>query len=195
VKLNFEEKWIAVLDDGNGMDKDDLRNAMTVAKGTKSDWSLGQFGIGLKSACSALGKKFVIRTSKIDSNKEYQTTYDEDTWLSDDSLNWKNFTITEKTLSPEENWHGTVITIGELKVPLYPMQVTNFKENFGLRYAPYLQEKQVSIRINTVFCKPHHEDIEDESKTKIEIQLPTGIIVKGYVALLKKTIYKRTLWY
>ena len=186
VKLNFEEKMIIVQDDGYGMDKSDLRNAMTIAKATKSDRSLGQFGIGLKSACSALGKKFVIRTSKIDSDKEYQTQYDEDTWLSDNSLNWKNFKITEKTSSSKENWHGTIIVIADLKVPLYPTQVTKFKENFGLRYAPYLQKKQVSIQINTGFCKPRHEDMEEGSKTLVELQLPTGIIVNGYVALLKK---------
>jgi len=186
VKLNFEEKWIVVKDDGRGMNGNDLKNALTIAKGTKSDGDLGQFGIGLKSACSALGKTFLIKTSKIDSNKEYQTEYDEVEWLSDKSLGWKNFKISKKTLTPAENWHGTEIAIGDLKVPLYPTQVTKFKENFGLRYAPYLQEKQVSIQINTGLCTPHREDIEEGSKTKIELHLPSGIIVKGYVALLKK---------
>lgn len=147
---------------------------------------MGQFGIGLKSACSALGKTFIIKTSKTNSNKEYQVEYNEDEWLSDESLNWKNFKISEKTLIPEENWHGTTIAIGDLKVPLYPTQVTKFKENFGLRYAPYLQQKQVSIQINTGLCKPHQENIEEGSKTQIELQLSTGIIVKGHVALLKK---------
>lgn len=186
VKLNFEEKRIIVKDDGCGMDELDLKNALTIAKGTKSDGSLGQFGIGLKSACSALGKKFVINTSKINSNKEYKVEYDEVKWLSDDSLDWKNFKIFEKILTSEEDWHGTTITIGDLKIPLYPTQVTKFKENFGIRYAPYLQKNQVSIQINTGFCKPHCPDIEEGSKTPIELQLPTGIIVTGYIALLKK---------
>jgi|APSaa5957512535_1039671.scaffolds.fasta_scaffold03200_7 hypothetical protein len=190
VQLNFEEKLIVVQDDGHGMDKDDLKNAMTIAKGTKSDGSLGQFGIGLKSACSALGKTFVIRTSKVDSNKEFVTTYDEDTWLTDDSLDWTNFKIIEKTLSPKENWHGTIILIGELKVPLYATQVTKFKENYGIRYAPYLQDKQVSIQINTGFCKPITEDIEEESKIEIDIPLSEGKSIRGYVALLKKRSVK-----
>jgi len=186
VHLDFEKKWIGVKDDGIGMDKNDLTNAMTIAKGVKSEGSLGQFGMGLKSACSALGKKFVIITSKKDSNKEYKTEYNEDTWLSDNSLNWKNFNITEKILSAEENWHGTRIVISELKVPLYPTQITKFKENFGIRYAPYLESEQVLIKINTVFCKSKSEDMEDESKIDIEIPLPSGIIVKGHMALLKK---------
>ena len=133
VHLDFQEKRIAVRDNGHGMDKQDLTNAMTIARGTKTNDALGQFGIGMKSACSALGKKFTITTSKINSNKEYSTEYDEKNWLSDKGQNWKNFIITEKTLIDEENWHGTRITISELNVPLYPNQVSKFKENFGIR--------------------------------------------------------------
>ena len=186
VKLDFEKKRIIVRDDGRGMDKHNLKDALIIAKGTKSDGSLGQFGIGLKSACSALGKGFVIRTSQINSDREYQVAYDEDQWLSDKSLNWKNFKISEKILTLKEDWHGTIIVIGGLKVPLYPSQVTKFKENFGLRYAPYLQQKQISIQVNTGLCKPHSEDIEEGSKTLIELELSSGMTVKGYVALLKK---------
>ncbi len=186
VKLDFKEKRIVVRDDGHGMDKHDLKNALIIAKGTKLDESLGHFGIGLKSACSALGKTFAIRTSKIGSDKEYQIEYDEDAWLSDKTLDWKNFQISERTLSSDENWQGTIIIIGDLKVPLYPMQVTKFKENFGLRYAPYLQQRQASIQINTVICTPHLQDIEEGSKTSVELQLSDGVVVTGYVALLKK---------
>ena len=186
VKLDFERKQITVRDDGHGMDKHDLKDALTIAKGTKSDERLGQFGIGLKSACSALGKGFVIRTSPTNSDKEYQIVYDEDQWISDKSLDWKNFKISEKILTSQEDWHGTIIVIDNLKVPLYPTQVTKFKENFGLRYAPYLEQKQVSIQVNTGLCEPHCEDIEKGSKTPIELELPLGVIVKGHVALLKK---------
>lgn len=167
VHLDFQEKWIEVRDNGNGMDKQDLTNAMTIAKGTKADDELGQFGIGMKSACSALGKKFTVTTSKINSNKEYRTEYDEKNWLSDKAQNWRNFVITEKTLTEErEDWHGTRIIISELNVPLYPNQVSKFKESFGIRYFPYLETNQVSIQINSVFCKPKKPNIVEESKKK-----------------------------
>ena len=83
VVLNFEEKWISISDDGSGMDKEEIINCMTIAQSTKTDEKLGKFGLGMKSACSALGKKFVITTSKINSNKEYEIEYDENIWLSD----------------------------------------------------------------------------------------------------------------
>lgn len=190
VHLDFKDKWIGVKDNGHGMNKDDLTNAMTIAKGTKADGKLGQFGIGMKSACSALGKKFVIVTSKIDSDKEYRVEYDEKTWLNDESKNWRNFIITEKTLSPKDNWHGTRITVSNLKIPLYPNQVSNFKENFGMRYFPYLETNQALIQINTVYCKPEKPDVVEGSKKNIQILLPSGKTITGYVALLKKRSIK-----
>ena len=190
IRLDFQKKWIGIRDDGYGMDKQDLTNAMTIAKGTKIDGELGQFGIGMKSACSALGKKFIIITSKINSNKEYSAEYDEKNWLSDDTQNWKNFVATEKTLTDEENWHGTRIIISELNVPLYPNQVSKFKESFGIRYFPYLNTEQISIQINTVFCKPSKPNIVDGTKKNIQIELDFGKKIDGYVALLKKRSIK-----
>ena len=190
VHLDFKDKWISVKDDGYGMDRDDLTNAMTIARGSKTGGKLGQFGIGMKSACSSLGKEFAIVTSKIDSDKEYCVKYDEKTWLSDESRDWRNFTMTEKTLSEKDNWHGTLIVIAELQIPLYPNQVSNFKENFGIRYFPYLETNQISIHINTVYCKPVKPDVVEGSRTRIRLTLPSGREITGYVALLKKRSIK-----
>lgn len=186
ILLDFGTRTIEVKDDGLGMDKDDLVNAMTVAKGTKSYGSLGEFGIGLKSACSALGKSFVIRTSKKGSDKEYQIRYDEDEWMADGSLDWNNFNMTEKTLKKDQNWHGTTIIIDKLKISLYTNQSIKFRKNFGMRYASYIQEKQISIQINTRQCEPVHPDIEPGSKTSIILRLSMGKSARGYVALMKK---------
>ena len=190
VHIDFKGKKIHVKDNGHGMDKDDLTDAMTIARGTKTDERLGRFGIGMKSACSALGKKFTIVTSKTDSNKEYCAEYDEQKWLSDDSQTWRNFHIGEKRLSEKTDWHGTQITISKLNIPLYPNQVSNFKESFGIRYFPYLQANQVSIKINTIYCKPTKPDIVEGSWTKITVPLQSGKTVYGYVALLKKRSIK-----
>ncbi len=190
VYLDFQNKWIGVRDDGHGMDRDGLANAMTIAMGTKVEGELGQFGIGMKSACSALGKKFTISTSKINSDKGYSAEYDEKSWLSDESQSWKNFIINERTLKKEKNWHGTRIVISELNVPLYPNQVSKFKDSFGTRYFPYLKTGLVSIQINTVFCKPEKPDTVEGSKKDIQIELGLGERIIGHVALLKKRSIK-----
>ncbi|RNJ80141.1 MAG: hypothetical protein D9C04_02575 [Nitrosopumilus sp. B06] len=186
VLLDFGARRIEVRDNGHGMDKNDLINALTVAKGTKQYGSLGEFGIGLKSACSALGKSFVIRTSKKGTDKEYLVKYDEDEWMTDNSLDWNKFNMTEKTLGQEQDWHGTAIVIDKLKISLYTNQSIKFRKNFGMRYASYIQEKDISIQINTMQCEPIHPEIEPGSKTHIILRLSNGRTIRGYAALMKK---------
>ena len=188
VSINPEKTKIEVSDNGRGMDEADLAAAMTVARETKPDaGSLGRFGIGLKSACSALGRFLVITTSKVGSNKEYGIEYDEKKWLADTAKDWKNFEITEKTLDGgDEAWHGTKVTIYLLKVPTYPNQVSKFKESFGIRYAPYLRSGQVSIQINSVVCQPVVPEMVEGSMTGIRLALPMNAAVSGHVALLEK---------
>ena len=180
VKLDAKAGRIRVLDDGRGMDGKALGRAMTIAKGSKQDGKLGQFGIGMKSACSALGKKFSVRTWS--SGREYCAEYDEDEWLADESLGWHNFEVSERS-SPDR--HGTEITISNLNVSIYPNQVSKFKEKFGVRYAPYLESGQVHMYINTVQCAPARPETVKGSRA--EIKLDTGYgAVEGHIELLKK---------
>ncbi|MDE2589383.1 MAG: ATP-binding protein, partial [Patescibacteria group bacterium] len=188
--LSFENRTVTVKDNGIGMDKEDLTKAMTIAKGTKVDGKLGKFGIGMKSACSALGKNFTIVTSKKDSRKEYSVVYDEDEWLSNKSLSWTNFKITEREQEKDKEWNGTKIVISKLKVPIYSNQVTNFNESFGIRYAPYILDGQIQLRINTTVCKPQEPEIVEGTRRDIHITLLDGSTIKGYVALLTKRSIK-----
>ena len=80
VTLDFRRGQIRVSDNGHGMDSVGLAEALTVAKETKKG-KLGQFGLGLKSACSSLGETFVIRTSTPGSDAVFTANYDEDRWL------------------------------------------------------------------------------------------------------------------
>ena len=184
IDLDFKGRRITISDNGHGMGIEELTAAMTIAKETKGDDKLGRFGIGMKSACSALGKRFLIRTAKIDSDGEYLAEYDEDKWLSDEGRGWNNFTIAKEP--PAERWYGTRITISELNVPLYPNQVSNFKDNFGIRYGPYLQDGQVKIRINTRYCKPAEFDVVPGTRIPVDIRLDFGRRITGHLLLLKK---------
>ena len=195
VRLSPNDRMIQVTDDGHGMNEDDLADAMTVAKGTKLEGQLGQFGMGMNSACSALGKNFVISTSRVDSDEEYQTEYDEEKWLSDESKSWKNLEITARTLGEGEKWHGTKITIKKLKVPVYPNQVSKFKESFGTRYAPYLRSGQISIRINTMFCIPEKPDVVEGSTSEVKISLSKNNKLWGACCTIEKKICTRRLWH
>ena len=185
VALDFEGKRVRIRDDGRGMGRDELATAMTVASSTKPAKALGQFGIGLKSSCSSLGGRFEIRTSPEGSGREYRATYDEAKWESDSSAGWSNFKILEKRLERADHWHGTLITIDKLKVPLYPNQVTKLKKSFGARYGPYLADGQVSIRINSAHCRQEAHEVEKGSRVDVDIPLPGGSRIRGHLELLK----------
>ena len=196
VRLDFKGTRIMVEDNGAGMDVRELTDAMTIAKETQdiSNERLGRFGIGMKSACSALGRRFEITTSKGD-GAEYHTKYDEKEWLSDEKQGRWNLGITA-TVDDNEGegkngrWHGTKITISNLSVPLYPNQVSILKENFGIRYSPYLESKQIELSINTVQCRPAEQDIEPGSAIELKIPLDFGGEITGHLALLKKRSIK-----
>ena len=185
IHLDFKKKQITVQDDGRGMSIEQLAGAMTIAKESKNGKGLGKFGIGMKSACSSLGRRFVIDTSEAGSDMRYSAEYDEDKWLHDRQRGWSNFDIT-KEQSADKKWHGTRITISELNVPLYPNQVSKFSENFGIRYGPYLQEGQVAIQVNTKYCRQAEFDSVDGVDNHIDIRLEFGNRITGHISLLKK---------
>lgn len=187
VRLDFKWRRILVEDDGAGMNGSELADAMTIAKETQErGMGLGRFGMGMKSACSALGSRFAITTSKAGSDTEYSTEYDEEEWMSDGAHGWKSLRINERPAGTEGGWHGTRISISGLSVPLYPNQVSNLKESFGIRYSPYIEGGQISLHINTVQCRPAEQDVEPGSRTELHIPLNDGVEITGHVALLKR---------
>ena len=188
VLLDFKLGRIAVVDDGSGMDLDGLRNALTIARETKGDEKLGRFGLGLKSACSSLGKAFTLVTTTHGSKSVFTVRYDEDEWLQDLSKDWTNFEIDEGV--KESDWHGTKIVINKIKVPLYPNQLLNFRRRFGVRYGPYLENGQVRIRINSRDCQPSLSDLVAGSKRPVDITMPGGGRLVGWVGLLTRRSIK-----
>ena len=182
VLLDYKMRRIIVSDDGSGMGLDGLRDALTIAKETKGNEKLGRFGLGMKSACSSLGKAFALTTSTPGSRSIFTAKYDEDRWLKDDSQDWTNFGIEE--YGKEDDWHGTVITISRVNVPLYPNQILNFRKRFGIRYGPYITDGQVRIRINSRECPPHLPEMVEGSKRPVEITVPGGHRLAGWIGLL-----------
>ena len=188
LQLDFGGRQITVTDDCLGMDLPQLRDALTVARETKKDGSLGRFGMGMKGACSSLGKAFMIVTSKPGSGTKLVARYDEDQWLGDGSRDWTNFEIEESDQSGD--WHGTTITVSKLKVPLYSNQLTNFKKRFAIRYGPYLRDGRVRITINSRDCRPAEPELEEGTRQDIDVRLPSGGRIAGWVGLLKRRSIK-----
>ena len=186
VILDFKMGEIKVSDDGCGMDSEGIKSALTIAKETKKD-KLGQFGLGLKSACSSLGKTFTLRTTTPESNSIFMATYDEDRWINDSSKDWTNFEI--KKTPRETGWQGTQIKISNVKVPMYPNQILNLRQRFGIRYGPYIKRGDVRIMVNSRLCKPSLPKLADGTKHDVDIQVLGGRMV-GWIGLLARRSIK-----
>lgn len=188
IRLDFDGLSLTVSDDGHGMDGKKLADAMVIAKGAKDGGRLGRFGMGLKGACSALGERFEITTSPVGAKKWYRARYDQAEWLEDESRGWDNFEIKEAEPDPgQENWHGTRVKVSLLIVPLYPNQVTRFREQFGVRYSPYLESGQIAIKINTVECRPSVLELDGKHGwSPLDIPLGPGQRIYGRLGLLRK---------
>lgn len=187
VILDFNLMRITVSDDGRGMDLDEMRDALTIAKDPlKTRGRLGRFGLGMKSACSNLGKAFSIRTTRVHQDT-LVAEYDEKKWLGEKDRKWGNFEI---GADGSGNGHGTQITISKLNVPLYPNQMINFRRRFGLRYGPYIRSGQVEITVNSRPCRSSEPDLEDDTRRDIRIPLPSGNTITGWIGLLKKRSIK-----
>ena len=189
VRLDYKLGRITVSDDGSGMDPDALRDALTIARETKGEGKLGRFGLGMKSACSSLGKAFVLTTATPGSRSALSAKYDEDRWLQDGARDWTNFEI-EEVDKKDESWHGTEITISRVNVPLYPNQILNFRKRFGIRYGPYIAGGQVRIRINSRDCRPYQPEMVEGSRRQVEMTVPGGHRLAGWVGLLARRSIK-----
>ena len=186
VSVGYVSGSIGVEDDGTGMDLAELRDAMTVAKEAVHPRGkrLGMFGLGMKTACSFLGRSFSVATSRAGSGTEYIVDYDEDCWEGDASVGWKSLPYrTRKKQDPAA--HGTRVRIGRLRVPVYAEQTTVFKKRLGERYAEYMRQGQAEIRINRVTCEPVSHKVADGSIREFKVETSAGP-VPAWIGMLER---------
>lgn len=189
VTLDFAGRTISVADDGVGMDAEGLREGLTIAKAAgPGDSKLGRYGLGMKSACSALGRSFSIITAGEKSDKEHLVQYDEKEWLNDESRTWKNFEIDSSRKARPR--FGTTIQISNLKVSLYPNQASAFRKSFGIRYGEYIENGMISLRVNGRECSAEDVPVDEGSRRELQIELPGGNEIRGWIGLLKKRSVK-----
>ena len=141
---------VEVADDGMGMDEATAANSIKLAHSTKKN-KLGEFGLGLKSAATSLGKKFQIVTTQRGSTEEYILEYDEEKWLR--SGDWTKHELKIKT-GVDKKRSGTTIRIKDLRFSIYPNLPGNVRKDLAARFAPFIENGEVTIKVNTKWCEP-----------------------------------------
>jgi hypothetical protein len=182
VKILLKKDSIEVMDDGEGMSDKAAAACLKLAHSEKIG-KLGEFGLGLKTACLSMGKRFVIFTTTKTDSEKYLLEFDEDTWMGSDDIDWSHFPI--KALNKDKPMsHGTTVKIDRLKVKTLG-RTTNLRESLATRFAPFTTSGEVEITVNTKKCKPKEPLLTEDGKSEFEFDV-MNMKIHGWHGLLRE---------
>jgi len=187
ISLDQDKGIIEVSDDGIGMNEEAAANSIKLAHSSKKN-KLGEFGLGLKTAATSLGKAFQISTTQKGSEDEYILEYDEDKWLK--SGDWTKHEMKIKG-GGDKDRSNTTILIKNLRFSIYPNLPGNIRKDLATRFAPFIESGEVRIKVNTKWCEPEPLELKTEyhqpdGKEPFRMKLESGSEVWGWRGLLKK---------
>lgn len=187
VIIDRNNNSVTVSDNGIGMDEKTAANSMRLAYSIKTG-KLGEFGLGMKTAATSLGKKFRVITKKENSNEEYLINYDEEKWLKEGDWNKHEMEIREDTDLKKK---GTSIEITDLRFKIYPNLPGNIRKELAIRFAPFIEIGEVSLKVNHKYCEPKPLELKTDyhlpdGKEPFRLKLESGNEVYGWRGLLKK---------
>ncbi|HQO27844.1 MAG TPA: ATP-binding protein, partial [Candidatus Pacearchaeota archaeon] len=170
ITMNKKENKIIIEDDAKGMDKKTASQSIVLGFSNKQAGQLGEFGLGLKTACSSLGKKFTVNTTPYGSNEGYRIIFDEDEF--EQKGEWKEFSIIiEKGFNAQEG--GTKIVIEKLKFNFHNIILQKVEEQLSERFAPFIANGEARISINNKWLKKETLGLVGR-KRPLEIKLSNG---------------------
>jgi hypothetical protein len=146
---------IGIADDGLGMGSENLANAMRMGYSAKDEGSIGKFGLGMKTACTNLGRRFEIVTCRTEDETAHRVYYDEAEFLAANSWSIE----IEEVEKPFH--HGTAITISEPKVSIYGGVDDVVATYAGRVFRHFIRNEQVEIDVNDVPVAAAEWNLED----------------------------------
>ena len=167
VIIEISPRLISVIDNGFGMNEEETAECIRLGYSNKKE-QLGEFGLGLKTACSSIGKIFTIITSPLNKAEEYVIKYDEDEWLKTGI--WTKFPMKIRHNTPSKK-SGTSIIIQNLKIKITPSLTKKVKEELSSRFKPFLEYGKVKIRVNGEHCKSRPTLLTKEGKRKFSLKV------------------------
>lgn len=180
VAISISKSEIIVADNGRGMDESSISNALKLAHSEKRG-RLGQFGLGLKTACFSLGHRFEVRTSAEGIPAEFRIAIDEDEWLRQ-KAHWHVELVQEPCSIVD---HFTIVHITRLRNAFGGMDKL-VTDDLGRRYSPFLANGEVEITVNKHRCQGLAPDLEEETRQDFELFTDSGARIWGWYGLLKQ---------
>jgi hypothetical protein len=178
VAIHISKEQIIVADNATGMDEPGLTKAMTLAYSDKSG-KLGEFGLGLKTACLSLGSGFQVQCKLADASREYSIKFDEAIWLA--STDGWRIPIVERPAEKDD--HYTVVTVTGLKC-YYPNLPNYIRHDFEERFAPFILSGDLRVTVNKLPCVPSTPELLDGTRREFSLSPRPNCRITGWYGLL-----------
>ena len=170
VAISISPTEIIITDNGVGMSEQETANAIRLGFSDKEQ-QLGEFGLGLKTSTSFLGRRFCLITRSLGGSDRFTLRYDADEWLENGS--WFNYPLeVESGLATGE--HGTEISIQALRVKITETLIENIRQEFGVRFGPFIKNRDLALVFNGQICEPIMPIVIDGQKTEVQFNFSGG---------------------
>ena len=170
VTIDVSDDEIVISDTGRGMSEDTAAKSIRLGYSEKKG-QLGEFGLGLKTSTSFLGRGFTLITTPRDSNEEYVLEYDEDHWLEHGDWNKYPF-IVNRGVDPASS--GTTVIIRKPKIKFSDKLLSSIKNEFGMRFGPFINNGELELVFNKEVCQPYLLQIIDNKKNQFSFKFKGG---------------------
>ena len=170
VNVEITPSTITIRDDGMGMTREQAASSIRLGFSSKTG-QLGEFGLGLKTSTSFLGKSFSLTTKPPKSTEQYVLEYDEDHWLKDGD--WYKYPFVVETNVDAET-SGTTVVIKRLKVEFSEKLLANIRDEFGMRFGPFIANGEMELIFNQGACEPYVPKLLDNEKHEFTFKFKGG---------------------
>lgn len=178
VKRTKEGPRIIVADDASGMDRQQLQEALVMARSKKAGEQIGRFGMGMKTAAATLGKSFSVTTKTTGSKRALRVVYNEDQFIAGgrwalpiEEANWEG-----------DGTHGTIIEVWDLNVSAYGGLEDTIRESLGGIFRHFIEKGFCAVTVGKHVAKPVYPDILPGYRKEFNFDL-NGRRVYGWVGI------------
>jgi hypothetical protein len=175
IEYDAREGWIEITDNGRGMSRNELSDALVLGLSTKGSGEIGRFGLGLKTACTSLGSQFQISTAPAEGKVEWVADYDEGEFL--ESGQW----MLPIRRRGKKRKRGTAILIHSSRI--YHSLSQSLFRNLGSTFRHFIDDGILSLTLNGEVVEAVHQEIDHSSILPLDGEV-LGKRVQGWVGLL-----------